>query len=218
MPLPIKSRYTINEAAKFIANAAGEAVTTSQVVDYGIQRFYGLYMLAHKGCQVRYEDDSQIAEISGSLVQVHPNATQAATLESGYSMKIDSGLHDGRKCDFVEPGTSPAWRMKQPASFNSTDLILLGAELTAFTVSISEPQKSAPIATNSRSPSSPSSPPARGTSWTPERLAELKAYRERKGTKAAALHFGISEALIRKKLPGKKSAPGGFSGFKHLIK
>ena len=135
MPLPTKSRYTINEAAKFIANATGETVTTSQVIDWGSQGLYGLYMLAYH-CHVRYEDDSQISEISGSLVQVHPNATQAATLESGYSMKIDSCLHDGRKCDFVEPGTSPAWRMKQPASFNSTDLILLGAELAAFTATI----------------------------------------------------------------------------------
>lgn len=142
MPLPTKSRYTINEAAKFIANASGERVTASQVIDWGTQGLYGLYMLAYH-CHVRYEDDSQISEISGSLVQVHPNVTQAATLESGYSMEIDSGIHDGRKFDFMEPGTSSAWRRERPASFNSTDLILLGAELAAFTASIAAPQQTA---------------------------------------------------------------------------
>lgn len=146
MPLPTKTRYTIGEAARFIASASGERVSTSQVIDWGTQGFYGLYMLAYH-CHVRYEDNGQISEISGSLVQVHPNATQTATLESGYSMHIDSGVHDGRKCDFVEPGTSQAWRMKRPGSFNSTDLILLGAELDAFAASLAKPPQTSP-ATN----------------------------------------------------------------------
>lgn len=38
--------------------------------------------------------------------------------------------------------------------------------------------------------------------WTAERLAELEAYRKKHGTKAASSHFGISEARVRKLLPG----------------
>jgi hypothetical protein len=37
--------------------------------------------------------------------------------------------------------------------------------------------------------------------WTPEKLAELRAFRDEHGTKAAAKKFGISEARIRQLLP-----------------
>jgi hypothetical protein len=47
-----------------------------------------------------------------------------------------------------------------------------------------------------------------GPRWTPERLAELSAYREKHGTRQAAEHFGISEARVRKLLPREtKTAP-----------
>lgn len=61
-------------------------------------------------------------------------------------------------------------------------------------------------------------PPVAGKTWTPERLAEVKAYRDAHGTNATALHFGISGALIRQKLPGQKTAQGGHSVFTHRIK
>ncbi|MCL6555003.1 MAG: hypothetical protein K6T56_01430 [Burkholderiales bacterium] len=37
--------------------------------------------------------------------------------------------------------------------------------------------------------------------WTPEKLAELRAFRDEHGTKAAAKKFGISEARVRQLLP-----------------
>jgi hypothetical protein len=40
--------------------------------------------------------------------------------------------------------------------------------------------------------------------WTPEKLAELRAFRDEHGTKAAAKKFGISEARIRQLLPNEK--------------
>jgi hypothetical protein len=40
--------------------------------------------------------------------------------------------------------------------------------------------------------------------WTPERKAELRAYRDEHGTKAAARQFGISEARVRQLLPTEK--------------
>ena len=44
--------------------------------------------------------------------------------------------------------------------------------------------------------------------WTPERLADLHAYREQYGTKTAAKNFGISEARVRKLLPRKAKLTG----------
>jgi hypothetical protein len=43
-----------------------------------------------------------------------------------------------------------------------------------------------------------------GEKWTPEKLDELRAYRDEFGTKAAARQFGISEARIRQLLPTEK--------------
>jgi hypothetical protein len=53
--------------------------------------------------------------------------------------------------------------------------------------------------------------------WTPELLAELKAYRYKHGTKQAAAHYGISASLVRQKLPGEKPKTKGYSAFTHRI-
>jgi hypothetical protein len=59
---------------------------------------------------------------------------------------------------------------------------------------------------------------ATGKRWTPERLAELKACREKYNTKEAARQYGISTALVRKLLPSEKPQPKGYSAFTHHIK
>jgi hypothetical protein len=41
--------------------------------------------------------------------------------------------------------------------------------------------------------------------WTPEKLDDLRAYRDKQGTKAAARQFGISEARVRQLLPTEKT-------------
>ena len=53
---------------------------------------------------------------------------------------------------------------------------------------------------------------------TPEKLAEMKAYREKHGTKKAAAHYQVSEARIRKLLPGDKPNSKGYSAFTHHTK
>lgn len=59
---------------------------------------------------------------------------------------------------------------------------------------------------------------ASGKRWTPEKIAELKSYRDKHGTKKAAEYFAISEQLIRRKLPNEKPQPKGYSAFTHHIK
>lgn len=56
----------------------------------------------------------------------------------------------------------------------------------------------------------------RGKRWTPESLAEMKAYRTQHGTKATAAHYGISASLVRQKLPGDKQKAKGYSVYTHL--
>ena len=53
--------------------------------------------------------------------------------------------------------------------------------------------------------------------WTPELLTELKAFRDKFGTKQAATHYGISASLVRQKLPREKPKPKGYSAFTHRI-
>ncbi len=52
-----------------------------------------------------------------------------------------------------------------------------------------------------------------GKVWTPEKLAEVEAYREKYGTKKAAAHYQVSESRIRKLLPGDKPKQKGYSAF-----
>lgn len=54
--------------------------------------------------------------------------------------------------------------------------------------------------------------------WTPERLAEVKAYRDMHGTKKAAEHFGCSPQLIRKKLPKAPPQSKGYNAFTYRPK
>lgn len=75
------------------------------------------------------------------------------------------------------------------------------------------PAKPAPVVAESTS-----NVQSNGKVWTPEKLAEVKAYREKHGTKNAAEHFKVSTSLIRKKLPSEKPQPKGYSAFSHRMK
>ena len=92
------------------------------------------------------------------------------------------------------------------------DVHALADEYTAPEATQAEPQ-AAPVVADSAS-----NAPGNGKVWTPEKLAELKAYREKNSTKKAAEYFGISEARIRQLLPGEKPKPKGYSVFAHCMK
>lgn len=87
--------------------------------------------------------------------------------------------------------------------------IQCGVQILRIEASPAQPQAAAPAPVVS----SPSNAP--GKVWTDEKLAEVSAYRLKHGTKKTAEHYGVSEALIRKKLPGEKSKPKGYSAFTH---
>lgn len=54
--------------------------------------------------------------------------------------------------------------------------------------------------------------------WTPEKLAEVKAYREKYGTRKTAEHYQLTEQRIRQLLPGEKPKAKGYSAFTHRPK
>lgn len=88
-------------------------------------------------------------------------------------------------------------------------------EPAAVEASPVQPQAAAPAPVMT---DSASNMPGNGRVWTPEKLAEVQAYRDAHGTKAAAEHFKVSEQLIRRKLPSKKPTPKGYSAFTHWPK
>ena len=60
-------------------------------------------------------------------------------------------------------------------------------------------------------------PVVAGKKWTPEKLAELKAYREAHTMPETAERFGISGARIRELLPSEKPKAKPFAGLIHRI-
>ncbi len=54
--------------------------------------------------------------------------------------------------------------------------------------------------------------------WTPERLTELKTYRDAHGTKKAAERYGISGSRVRALLPSEKPRAAPFSSMFHRLK
>lgn len=75
-----------------------------------------------------------------------------------------------------------------------------------------EPQ-AAPVVAESSSHA-----PSNGKVWTPEKLAELKAYRLVHTMPETAKKFGISEQRIRQLLPSNKPKTKGYSAFSHHMK
>ena len=86
--------------------------------------------------------------------------------------------------------------------------------LVFSTIAAPEPQAAtpAPVA------DSASDAPGNGKVWTPEKLAEVKAYREKYGTRKTAEHYQVTEQRIRQLLPGEKPKAKGYSAFTHRPK
>ncbi len=57
-----------------------------------------------------------------------------------------------------------------------------------------------------------------GKVWTPERIAEARAFRAKHGLKKTAEHYSVSQATISKHLPAKEAKPAGFSAFTYRNK
>lgn len=141
MTLPPKAWYTLNEGASHIAAAAGKPVTVSQVIDWGAQKKYGLYL--QKKCSIKYERGTRIVEINGDGVKIFPNAHQAVALVNGNLIQVDCGEHLGQKCLLMSQAShsrrAPTEWVQKPVSFDSTSVLLRGEELSTFVASLPRP-------------------------------------------------------------------------------
>ena len=150
MPLPNKSRYTIAEAAKFIKSATGEAVTEAQILDWGTQGLYRLH-LAIEHCNIRPIGETENIQVRDSITELRLSSGQAAILGRGERVGVSACWHNGVACNFVRRSTyDSSWR-PDSVSFGAAGLVLLGAELAAFTASIAKPPQTAP-ATDTATP------------------------------------------------------------------
>jgi len=72
---------------------------------------------------------------------------------------------------------------------------------------------------NSTAPAQTAKPaPMAGKKWTPDKLAELRAYRDKHTMPETADKFGITEQRIRALLPSNKPQKKPYSVFTHRIK
>ena len=143
MPLPNKSRYTIAEAAKFIKSATGEAVTQAQILDWGTQGLYKLH-IAIEHCNIRPIGETEIIQVRESITELRLNGGQAAILGRGERVGISACWHNGIACNFVRSSTYDSSWKPDTVYFGAAALVVIGAELAAFTASIAKPPQKAP--------------------------------------------------------------------------
>lgn len=153
MPLPTKSRYTIAEAAKYIAAAAGEAVNSGQVLDWGVQGSYRLHV-AVSYCIVMREGTNEI--LRDCLVEIRPSAEQAAKLARGERVSAAHCWRDGEEWQFARQRTGDYSGLRaDTVTFGIAALAVVGRELAAFGASIQAP----PIAQTSPADTQPQDAP-----------------------------------------------------------
>jgi hypothetical protein len=104
------------------------------------------------------------------------------------------------------------WRRLLEKAVEAGELALLHFGSKLPIQASTEPQ-AAPVATESAS-----NFPGTGKVWTTEKLAEVKAYRQKHGTKKTAAHYQVTEQRIRQLLPGEKPKAKGYSAFTHHMK
>ena len=139
MPLPPKSRYTIEEASQFIQESTGEAVTKAQILDWGTQGFYRLH-LSIGSCNIQPIGDSKIIKIQDSTTELRLSGGQAILLGRGERVGLSTCLHEGIACYFVRRSSlNSRWRM-DTIYFGLASLVVQGTELTAFAANLKRPE------------------------------------------------------------------------------
>ncbi len=139
MPLPPKSRYTIEEAAQLIQKCSGETVTKAQILDWGTQGFYRLH-LSIGSCNIQPIGDVNIIKIRDTMAELRLSSGQAILLGRGERIGISTCWHEGIACEFVRRSSlNPSWRI-DTIYFSLESLFVQGAELTAFTASLKRPE------------------------------------------------------------------------------
>ena len=114
----------------------------------------------------------------------------------------------------VQADAHSQWRKTFAAAIKAGELLPLefGSKLPIVTAPAPEQASPEPVA-----PSASDKPGSRKP-WTPERKAELQAYRATHTMPETAAKFGITEQRIRQLLPRKKPKAKPFAGLIHRMK
>ena len=120
-------------------------------------------------------------------------------------------LIEGKKKEFEKWESMPE-PIPSEAILKEQRLHTLRGELAALESRFNEPYQAPP------GQDTATSAPVAGKKWTPEKLAELKAYREAHTMPETAAAFGITEQRIRQLQPSKKPKAKPFAGLIHRIK
>jgi hypothetical protein len=138
VPLPIQSLYSIDEATDFILTATGKTVTQAQILDWGTQGHYKLYLVT-KECCIRFKGLPRI--VRDLEAELRLTRGQAALLGDSYFAEIEVSVCwiFGIEINFVDISS----RRNGTFSFGASSIRLGGPELAAFTASIAEPQQTA---------------------------------------------------------------------------
>jgi hypothetical protein len=135
MLLPPKSRYSIHEAAAYISSALSESVTSGQVLDWGAQELYKLYLsIGH--ATVRQEE--KVSHINDCLVEIRPSTEQGAQLSRGAKITIADCWRDGERFEFVRSrrGEYGGGHTRNTLYVAVTALAVAGPELLSFLASL----------------------------------------------------------------------------------
>ena len=127
----------------------------------------------------------------------------AGTVHMSRAESPDGAIHDFRP----------------PRDFALNTLRFLRHDLVHFAETCGLPALPAHFAALPDSPRfAPSVEAAHGKRWTPELIAELKAFRAARGTAEAAQKYGVSTARIRTLDPSENPKPRGVSAFSQRVK
>lgn len=138
MKLPAKSRYSAQEAAEYISNAAQQAVRVDEVLDWGAQGLFKLYIpmaSAHIRC------GESVSVIRGQLVEIRPSPHEAAVIAKGARIGISKCWRDGLEVEFVRsrlPEHGGGFTV-ETLRIGLASVIIAGAELDSFIASIAAP-------------------------------------------------------------------------------
>ena len=222
------SYVTLLEASQIVQTETGVDITIPQLLRAGVLQNLPLCVLLDVRCYsptYRIKREKRAEEVDPDYWRNCPaNTINDSDLVYAYGLVVLPPRH------VFQYQTKETVRVDWLSSLDGQDTYCPGVDVSRDALQIMLPHlyafvahiKATQFAQQQTAPAIDTAPPApvaaNGKKWTPEKLAELKSYRDGHGTQKAAEYFGVSEQLIRRKLPSKKLQPKGYSAFVHRMK
>jgi hypothetical protein len=211
---------SLDEAAEMASVHAGRTVRPEDFLRAGSRGEIRLHARVPRDATLlptRDVDKESVRAVAGGWSPLPANAIGALALAGETEWR---GIQDMEPCEAFGglPAFFDRWRLAAgEPSFRVTiaNVRVAARDLHALADAFRTAPESIPPAPPAGEPLPDA--PVKGTwkKWTVDRLAELKAYRAKHGTKAAAERFGVTTTRVRALLPTGKPARKGYSAFTH---